>query len=267
MTSSAQQAVAAVQHGEVRPQCRRSATVQGHTHVGLLGVEQAVAAVQRGEVRPQCRRSATGQGHTTHSRRSPWRRAGGSGGAAWRGAAAVPAERHGPGTHCTLHTHVGLLGVEQAVAAVQRGEVRPQCRRSATGQGHTTHSRRSPWRRAGGSGGAAWRGAAAVPAERHGPGTHCTLHTHVGLLGVEQAVAAVQRGEVRPQCRRSATVQGHTTHYTLTSRGVAEVRGVHVRHHVEQQPQHAPHHALEHRRELVRCGAGPGSDTRGGSDL
>lgn len=69
------------------------------------------------------------------------------------------------------------------------------------------------------------------------------LATHVGLLVVEQRVAAVQCREVR-----EGEVQ---VRMQPQQRQLAEVRRVHVRHHVEQQPHHAPHHALERRWELV----------------
>lgn len=69
---------------------------------------------------------------------------------------------------------------------------------------------------------------------------------HLGLLVVEQREAAVERREVR-EGEVQVRVQAQ-------QRQLAEVRRVHVRHHVEQQAHHAPHHAAELRRELVRCG-------------
>lgn len=60
---------------------------------------------------------------------------------------------------------------------------------------------------------------------------------YLGLLVVEQREAAVERGEVR-EGEVKVRVQAQ-------QRELAEVRRVHVRHHVEQQPHHAPHHALE----------------------
>lgn len=69
------------------------------------------------------------------------------------------------------------------------------------------------------------------------------MSADLGLLVVEQREAAVERGEVR-EGEVQVRVQAQ-------QRELAEVRGVHVRHHVEQQPHHAPHHALEGGRELV----------------
>lgn len=71
-----------------------------------------------------------------------------------------------------------------------------------------------------------------------------TPRAYLGLLLVEQPEAAVERRQVR-EGEVQVRVQPQ-------QRERAEVRRVHVRDDVEQQPHDAPHDALELRRELVR---------------